>query len=474
MSNELRNVSEPSHPRFPVIGGLDGYLKQEFPIAKENIPEVHHYDPYSDQEIRERSSGIVLLKILYNKKYIRYDFIFKDVNSVFELYSGLKANNLIGKTLQEGMPGIEKQWIKAFTQVAVSGTPMAFDTYFKCLETDFEVFAYTPKKGQLTVVFTNIVEKKQAEGLLRKSEDNFKNLANHAKNGFLVLSKNGMFAYANPQCEKISGYSISELSAKPFKSMLIQNEIEQVKERFKKRLKGDTIPTRFEISFVKKDGTIIVTETDASRVTWYGQPAMLCIIRDISDRKKKEECLKRKHEDMKQLIDERTKELKETSSELNRKNNELLIHKRQLESLNQELLDTNKALSVLARNIDREKNEVEKNIALTINQKLIPIIEKYKQESPSTVSRDEVSLISAALKDLVPEIKNKPGTIFALSTTEFRIANMIKEGFTTPEIGNTLFITEDTVKTHRRNIRKKLNLNNSNVNLSTYLQSKLG
>ena len=200
---------------------------------------------------------------------------------------------------------------------------------------------------------------------------------------------------------------------------------------------------------------------------------MLCIIRDVSDRKKIQLDVKRKNEEIKQQMDKRTKELKETTAELNRKNNELLDHKKQFENLNQELLETNKALSVLARNIDREKNEVEKNIALTINTKLMPIIEKYRQESSSTINRNGVSLISAALKDLIPEIKNTPGTIFALSSTELRIANMIKEGFKSPEIAHMLFISEDTVKTHRRSIRRKLNLQNADVNLKTYLQSKL-
>jgi len=42
----------------------------------------------------------------------------------------------------------------------------------------------------------------------------------------------------------------------------------------------------------------------------------------------------------------------------------------------------------------------------------------------------------------------------------------------TKEISELLYITEDTVQTHRKNIRKKLNISNKKVSLFRYLKDK--
>ena len=52
-----------------------------------------------------------------------------------------------------------------------------------------------------------------------------------------------------------------------------------------------------------------------------------------------------------------------------------------------------------------------------------------------------------------------------LSPTEYRILGLIAEQKTSKEIGETLFIAEKTVRNHRYNISKKLNLENTNNNL---------
>jgi DNA-binding CsgD family transcriptional regulator len=51
---------------------------------------------------------------------------------------------------------------------------------------------------------------------------------------------------------------------------------------------------------------------------------------------------------------------------------------------------------------------------------------------------------------------------------------MIKNGFTSKEIAHLLNISHHTVKTHRKSIRRKLNIKNADINLASYLKLKLG
>ncbi len=49
---------------------------------------------------------------------------------------------------------------------------------------------------------------------------------------------------------------------------------------------------------------------------------------------------------------------------------------------------------------------------------------------------------------------------FKLSSRELEIIVLMKQGFATPEIARQLYLSEETVKTHRKNIYYKLSINN--------------
>ncbi len=145
----------------------------------------------------------------------------------------------------------------------------------------------------------------------------------------------------------------------------------------------------------------------------------------------------------------------------------------ELEKVNTELVETNKALSVLAKNIERKKGDTERRLAQIISSRIIPIAESLKKDERLEARRSDLDLLSAYLFDLTSDISRGTDTIFSLSITELRIATMIKNGLKSKEISSQLNISLLTVKTHRKHIRKKLNLQRADINLAAYLRSKL-
>ncbi|HKI50267.1 MAG TPA: DNA-binding response regulator [Desulfobacteria bacterium] len=56
-----------------------------------------------------------------------------------------------------------------------------------------------------------------------------------------------------------------------------------------------------------------------------------------------------------------------------------------------------------------------------------------------------------------------------LTPTEIRVAALVRKGKTTKEVAEKLGVSNSTIEWHRKNIRKKLNLVNSNENLTINL-----
>jgi hypothetical protein len=144
-----------------------------------------------------------------------------------------------------------------------------------------------------------------------------------------------------------------------------------------------------------------------------------------------------------------------------------------LVGLSNELLETNKALVVMARNFDRSREEVEKAVARAISSKIMPIIHDLQNDRRLEGCRTELGMVATYLNDMVSNLTKGTGITGPLSATETKVVVMAKNGMKSFEIANHLHIALETVKTHRKNIRKKLGIQNSNLNLFTYLSSQL-
>lgn len=99
---------------------------------------------------------------------------------------------------------------------------------------------------------------------------------------------------------------------------------------------------------------------------------------------------------------------------------------------------------------------------------------KYTEEADQTSPLDYIvkpwneEQIKVALRRAFKYIDSKKDNMNLmgeLSPAEYRILSLIAEQKTSKEIGKELFIAEKTVRNHRYNISKKLNLENTNNNL---------
>ena len=101
----------------------------------------------------------------------------------------------------------------------------------------------------------------------------------------------------------------------------------------------------------------------------------------------------------------------------------------------------------------------------------MPIVEDLRKAKSLESLQASLDILAANVQTLTSDLTGGMNLMASLTPTEVRVATMIKNGLTSQEIADKLYISLHTAKTHRRNIRKKLNVKNSRINLASYLQS---
>ncbi len=173
------------------------------------------------------------------------------------------------------------------------------------------------------------------------------------------------------------------------------------------------------------------------------------------------------------LLKKTRQELEIKISELENKSKELLANKVELENLNNQLMETNNALTVLARNLENTRKESERRMFQKTRTLILPVLDNIMQARGMKRYRTDLDMLAGYILNLTSDLSTDVKLSASLSSTEARIASMIKNGMSSDEIARHLNISPYTVKTHRKNIRKKLNLLNSGVNLRAYLESQM-
>lgn len=129
----------------------------------------------------------------------------------------------------------------------------------------------------------DITERKQAEAALEESEQRYRQIFDTIVDAVFVARPDGPIVDANPAACSMYGYQRQELiGLSP--TRLIHPDYHCRFRDFKKMI-ADTGSYHGETVDLRKDGSTINTEVRGATVTVGGEPLLLGVIRDVSDRK---------------------------------------------------------------------------------------------------------------------------------------------------------------------------------------------
>ena len=140
---------------------------------------------------------------------------------------------------------------------------------------------------------TDITERKHAEHLLRQSEERYRRLI--AVSPYAILVNRGdRIIFANDRAITLFGaVKTEEILGKSSLELFHPDYHEVIRERIHELLEGRSIVPVIEEKIVQLDGTSLDVEVSAARFVDEEGPAILVMLRDISERKRLQEQLRK-------------------------------------------------------------------------------------------------------------------------------------------------------------------------------------
>ncbi len=127
-----------------------------------------------------------------------------------------------------------------------------------------------------------------------------------------------------------------------------------------------------------------------------------------------------------------------------------------LQKRTEELEETNAALRVLLKQREIDKEEINQIFQQNVDQLVLPFFSKLQKSNTCPSQKNLIKSIENNLRQISSPFAHRISNLFTkLTPAEIQVANLIKNGHSSKEIASLLNISDKTVYTHRRNIRKK-------------------
>jgi PAS domain S-box-containing protein len=126
---------------------------------------------------------------------------------------------------------------------------------------------------------------------IERERERYTTLVEQSSDGVVVV-QDGRCVFANDPFVEITGYDREALMNMPFVDLVVPEDRTLVGERYEQRLRGESPPAQYEIGIETPDGDRRSVELSISRIEHEGEPAALANVRDITERKRREQAVR--------------------------------------------------------------------------------------------------------------------------------------------------------------------------------------
>lgn len=302
-------------------------------------------------------------------------------------------------------------------------------------------------------------------------EEKYRSLFDNAGEGIYQSSVSGRILNINPALATLFGYRSPEEMKRNIKNAYRQIYADRKQREKVMREVEARGHAQYEFRFLRRDKsqgwgfTSMHAVRNAHGKTAYYEGFFI----DITERKEMVEKLREAHDLLEQRVVERTRKI----AHLNRKLAADIAQRKKVEKelkrRTVKLEEFNITLRTLLDRRESDRKDLERQIMSNIDDLIMPGIERLKDVAITKEARSVIQSLEDNLHTLTSSFLYKLKTDAHLTFTELQIANFIKKGKSSKEIGTLMKLSSATVNVHRNSIRKKLGIRREKVSLQTYL-----
>lgn len=292
--------------------------------------ELHHaFKKVKESEAKystlfnSMDQGFCIIEMIFDENHCPKDYVFVEVNPVFEKQTGLKSAS--GKTVKQLIPNIEEHWIERYGAVAMTGQSIRFIEGSEAMGRWFDVYAFKigdKASSKVALLFTDITDRKRSEEALENQNALISTIADNATSTLFLMDNKGICSFINSTGLKMFGYSIEELRQKPIHELIHHHRPDgsfypREECLLEKALhEGISVRAHKEL-FFRKDGSSFPAMCSASPILENGKSVSAVIeVRDITLELEAEQALRKNAAELEQKVWERTEELRTTNEQL--------------------------------------------------------------------------------------------------------------------------------------------------------------
>ena len=237
---------------------------------------------------------------------IGFDWTYLYLNDAAVAQARQPREHLIGRTMMACYPGIEETAVFGrigHCMVERSHGRMENVFTFPDGSTRWFELRFVPVSAGTCVLSVDITERKHAEEALQRSESMFRQLYDAAPDAILVVSETGEVLMANAEAERLFGFESGGLVGTS-----VDDRVPAVHRHRHAAHRADyAANTRvrqmgqgLDLSAVRRDGSEFPVDISLGPFSLKDRPASVCVVRDLTDRRRLEKELRQTEEQFRQ------------------------------------------------------------------------------------------------------------------------------------------------------------------------------
>ena len=205
--------------------------------------------------------------------------------------SGYTPGEVIGKNFvdfvhPDDQPGRIEQFVKILggTNQATEYRLFTKTGDIKWVRTSARPIVHHGRVAGVQGILVDISDRKEIEEALRRSEEKYRILVQHAKDAIFVVQEDHI-RFMNPSASEILGYTCECIADRSIWDFVHPDDLESIKDRYRLRLRGDNLSDKVSFKILDRHGDVKVVDLNAVLITWEGKPAILNFLRDVTFQK---------------------------------------------------------------------------------------------------------------------------------------------------------------------------------------------